>query len=179
MTTQRNGRRDSPPSTDAGSESPDEAAIESAEAQLSLLWRRSRAVSYQLAREVHPDLEPAAYGLLAILDREGPMRLTDLAANIGVGKPSVSRQIAFLEKIDMIHKLDDPLDGRAQLINLTGKGTHRIRTSQSARKKAMDDRLAAWSPADVRQFARLLGKFNEDFENTAKDDEATPPAPGA
>lgn len=179
MTTQSNGRRDISPSVETGSESLDEEAIESAEAQLSLLWRRSRAVSYQLAREVHPDLEPAAYGLLAILDREGPMRLTDLAANIGVGKPSVSRQIAFLEKIDMVHKLDDPLDGRAQLINLTSKGTGRIRTSQSARKKAMDDRLAAWSPADVRQFARLLGKFNEDFENTGRDDAAPASASGA
>lgn len=176
MTTQRNGRRNDLPSADTGSERPDEEAIESAEAQLSLLWRRSRAVSYQLAREVHPDLEPAAYGLLAILDREGPMRLTDLAANIGVGKPSVSRQIAFLEKIDMIHKLDDPLDGRAQLINLTGKGTRQIRTSQSARKKAMDDRLAAWSPGDVRQFARLLGKFNDDFENSAKEGDSVPTA---
>ncbi|ABY22467.1 transcriptional regulator, MarR family [Renibacterium salmoninarum ATCC 33209] len=166
MTTPKDGRRQSPSPSKPGVEKPDEAVIEAAEAQLSLLWRRSRAVSYQLAREIHPDLDPAAYGLLAILAREGSMRLTDLAANIGVGKPSVSRQIAFLEKIELVHKLDDPLDGRAQLINLTARGTKQIVTVQSARKKAMDDRLAAWSPEDVRHLARLLGKFNDEFESS-------------
>lgn len=158
MTTPLNGRGAS-----LVPNGPDEAAIEGAEEQLSLLWRRSRSFSYQFARTVHPDLEPAAYGLLAILLNDGPMRLTDLAANIGVGKPSVSRQIAFLQEIGLVHKLDDPQDGRAQMIHLTEKGQEQIRASQSARKKALDDRLAAWSPSDVREFARLLRKFSEGF----------------
>ncbi|NYE96743.1 DNA-binding MarR family transcriptional regulator [Psychromicrobium silvestre] len=158
MTTPQPG-----PAEPAAQNRPDEEAIKAAEEQLSLLWRRSRAASYQLARAVHPDLEPSAYGLLAILFNDGPMRLTDLAANIGVGKPSVSRQIAFLQDIGLVHKLDDPQDGRAQLIHLTEKGTHQVKQSQTARKQALDDRLAAWSPADVREFARLLRKFSENY----------------
>lgn len=142
----------------------DEAAIESAEAQLSLLWRRSRAVSYQLAQAIHPDLDPAAYGLLTILEREGKLRLTELAASVGVGKPSVSRQISVLERIGLVSKTVDPLDRRAQLITLTPSGRRRIRSVQSARKKALDDRLAAWPPEDVREFARLLQVFNDGFE---------------
>ena len=78
----------------------DEAAIEAVELQLSLLWRRGRSMSHHLSRSVHPDMEPAAYGLLTYLAQEGAMRLTELAASIGVGKPSVSRQIAFLESSD-------------------------------------------------------------------------------
>jgi hypothetical protein len=76
--------------------------LNTVEHQISLFWRRARSVSQQLSRQVHPDMEPAAYGLLAVIRREGPIRLTDLAQNIGVGKPSVSRQIAFLESIGLV-----------------------------------------------------------------------------
>ena len=76
-----------------------DAAVQNVEHQISLFWRRARSISNQLSRQVHPDMEPAAYGLLTVIRREGPIRLTDLAMNIGVGKPSVSRQIAFLESL--------------------------------------------------------------------------------
>ncbi|CAM5715813.1 hypothetical protein SVIOM342S_05110 [Streptomyces violaceorubidus] len=39
-----------------------------------------------MAREVHPDLESSAYGLLVRLGECGGQRATDLAAYIGVGK---------------------------------------------------------------------------------------------
>ena len=48
-----------------------------------MLLRRSRSVSWEIAREVHPNLEPNAYGLLLWLRRSGPIRLTDLAALLG------------------------------------------------------------------------------------------------
>ena len=54
-------------------------AIENLEQELSVLWRRARAASQRVARAVHPDLEPAAYGLLVLLQRRGPLRLTDAA----------------------------------------------------------------------------------------------------
>ncbi len=54
-------------------------ALQQVEHQLSLLWRRARSISHQLSRQVHPDMEPAAYGLLTVIRREGPIRLTDLA----------------------------------------------------------------------------------------------------
>ncbi len=41
-------------------------ALQQVEHQLSLLWRRARSVSQRLSREVHPDMEPAAYGLLSL-----------------------------------------------------------------------------------------------------------------
>ena len=54
------------------------AAIEVLDVQLSLLWRRARAINHQLTRSVHPDIEPAAYGLLSVLLNQGAMRLTEL-----------------------------------------------------------------------------------------------------
>lgn len=60
------------------------------ERELSLLFRRARAGQGELARAVHPQLEPAAYGLLVRLIEGGPQRATDLAAYMGVGKATIS-----------------------------------------------------------------------------------------
>ena len=85
-----------------------DAALNAVEHQISLLWRRGRSISQQLSRQVHPDMEPAAYGLLTVIRQQGPIRLTELASCIGVGKPSVSRQIAFLESLGLVSKEADP-----------------------------------------------------------------------
>jgi DNA-binding MarR family transcriptional regulator len=134
-----------------------ESAIDSLEQQLSMLWRRARANSHRVAREVHPDMEPAAYGLLTVLQREKSMRLTDLAANIGVGKPSVSRQVAMLEQLGLVRKETDPSDGRAQSISLTEPGLQKL---QLARRSAFVARLDDWSVRDLHSLAGLLDRLN-------------------
>ncbi|HAG60993.1 MAG TPA: MarR family transcriptional regulator [Arthrobacter bacterium] len=139
-------------------------ALNTVEHQISLFWRRARSVSYQLSRQVHPDMEPAAYGLLAVIRREGPIRLTDLAMNIGVGKPSVSRQIAFLESIGLVFKEADPLDGRAQSIRLTEKGEEKMHQVQDARRQDFRERLGEWPVEELQTLAEYMAKLNSIFE---------------
>ena len=57
------------------------------EHELALLLRRVRALSRTIAQEVHPDLDPTAYGLLIRLEEVGQARLTDLAAYFGGDGP--------------------------------------------------------------------------------------------
>lgn len=135
-------------------------ALQQVEHQLSLLWRRARSISHQLSRQVHPDMEPAAYGLLTIIRREGPIRLTDLASCVGVGKPSVSRQIAFLESIGLVYKEADPQDGRAQSIRLTDKGEEKMHQVQDARRQAFRERLGTWPLEDVQTLAEYMERLN-------------------
>ena len=136
------------------------AAIESLEIELSLLWRRGRAMGHTLARSVHPDLEPSAYGLLSVLVHQGGMRLTELARSIGVGKPSVSRQISFLEGLGLVQKVHDPLDGRAQLINLTPEGLAKMQAVNAGRQAAFHRMLAHWDTGELATLAALIGKLN-------------------
>ncbi len=140
-----------------------DAAIKALEQQLSILWRRARSNSHKVARRVHPDMEPAAYGLLVILQRTGAMRLTDLASDVGIGKPSVSRQITMLEQLGLVQKAADPQDGRAQSISLTPLGADRLATAQSGRKDAFRHLMEDWSTADIRDLARLLDQLNETY----------------
>jgi DNA-binding MarR family transcriptional regulator len=156
-------RRGRSPYPAKASSVPNEAAMDAVELQLSMLWRRARSISRNLSRSVHPDMEPAAYGLLTILANEGSMRLTDLAASIGVGKPSVSRQVAFLEAIGLVRKEADPFDGRASSILLTDEGAEKMRTVQTARKEVFHTQLAAWSEQELVQLATLMGKLNDGY----------------
>lgn len=145
-------------------------ALQQVEHQLSLLWRRARSISHQLSRQVHPDMEPAAYGLLTVIRREGPIRLTDLATCIGVGKPSVSRQIAFLESIGLVYKEADPQDGRAQSIRLTEKGEEKMHLVQDARRQVFRERLGEWPLEDVQTLADYMGRLNAIYGDGALKD---------
>ncbi|WP_052274503.1 MULTISPECIES: MarR family winged helix-turn-helix transcriptional regulator [Arthrobacter] len=146
-----------------GEDADTDAAIEALEQQLSMLWRRARSNSYKVARRVHPDMEPAAYGLLVILQREGSMRLTDIAASVGVGKPSVSRQIAMLEQLGLVRKEADPLDGRAQSISLTDAGTRQLVAAQTARKQAFHQLMEDWDVEDLTRLGTLIAQLNNTY----------------
>ena len=56
------------------------------ERELGLLLRRAQASSAAISRDVHPDLEPAAYSLLALIAASPGVRASDLAMTIGVGR---------------------------------------------------------------------------------------------
>lgn len=140
-----------------------DTAITAMEKELTMLWRRARAISQQGARRVHPDMEPAAYGLLVLLARNPSMRLTELSMHLGVGKPSLSRQVSFLESIGLLDKQADPADGRAQTISLTRKGRSQLDVVQKARKQAFRERVAAWPQEDVAELARLLRQLNDTY----------------
>lgn len=152
------------PDASGSTENSVDAALRTVEHQISLFWRRGRSISQQLSRQVHPDMEPAAYGLLTVVRREGPIRLTELASCIGVGKPSVSRQIAFLEGIGLVSKEADPLDGRAQTIRLTPKGEEKMHQVQDARREVFRERLGEWPVEELQTLAAYMAKLNATYE---------------
>lgn len=97
----------------ASGESGVDHAFLALERELAVFLRRARASSGEMAREVHPELEAAAYGLLVRLESAGRQRATDLAAYFGVGKATMSRQLRALEALGLVAREPDPADGRA------------------------------------------------------------------
>ncbi|CAM5641705.1 hypothetical protein SCYAM73S_01052 [Streptomyces cyaneofuscatus] len=92
------------------------------ERELTVFLRRARASPGEMAREVHPDLEPAAYGLLVRLEYGGRQRATELAAYFGVGKATMTRQLRALENLGLVAREPDPADGRAWLVRPHRRG---------------------------------------------------------
>ncbi|WP_432054208.1 MarR family winged helix-turn-helix transcriptional regulator [Streptomyces sp. bgisy022] len=134
------------------------------ERELTVLLRRARANQGEMAREVHPDLEPSAYGLLVRLDECGRQRATALAAYIGVGKATMSRQVHALEDLGLVTREPDPADGRAWLVALTGEGRERVTRVREARRARYAGRLAHWDSTEVTELARLLNRLNQEME---------------
>ena len=130
------------------------------EHQLALLLRRARAMSKDLAREVHPGMESEAYGLLVRISEGGNVRAADLASYFGIGKATVSRQITLLETLGLVQRAPDPDDGRAAVLSLTPDGQQRLSVVREARRAQYHRRMQDWEPADVQQLARLLERFN-------------------
>ncbi|WP_432134075.1 MULTISPECIES: MarR family winged helix-turn-helix transcriptional regulator [unclassified Streptomyces] len=136
----------------------------SLERELTVLLRRARANQGEMAREVHPDLEPAAYGLLIRLEECGRQRATELAGYIGVGKATMSRQLRALEDLGLIAREPDPADGRAWLVDLTVEGRTRVRRVRDARRVRYVSQLAHWDRGEVAELARLLHQLNLGME---------------
>ncbi len=130
------------------------------ERELAVFLRRARAQSGEMAREVHPELEPAAYGLFVRLDDAGPQRATELAGYFGVGKATMSRQLRALEDLGLVARDPDPADGRASLVRLTEEGRNRFRHVRDARRERYVRKLADWDRSEVAELARLLNHFN-------------------
>ncbi|MFI0984524.1 MarR family winged helix-turn-helix transcriptional regulator [Streptomyces exfoliatus] len=150
-----------PGTPSAGAVDPEFLALER---ELAVFLRRARAQSGEMAREVHPELEPAAYGLFVRLDDTGPQRATELAGYFGVGKATMSRQLRALEDLGLVARDPDPADGRASLVRLTEEGRRRFRRVRDARRERYVRKLTDWDRAEVAELARLLNHFNVRFE---------------
>lgn len=145
------------------------------EREIALLLRRARAISTRLAGELHPELDGAAYGLLALLRDAGPLRASDLVARLGLDKSTVSRQVANLVDLGLVDRAADPVDGRAQVLTPSAEGTARLARVRDSRRARWEADLNDWPAEDVAALAELLGRLNRLGEaREAEAEQSTP-----
>ena len=75
---------------------------------------------------------------LSALEREGPVRVTTLAAAAGIGQPAMTEMIQRLERQGLVTRVDDPEDGRVALVSLSDEG----RALRGEQQRERRDRLA-------------------------------------
>lgn len=137
------------------------SAAESVERELALMFRRARNLSTSAAAQVHEELDSASYSLLLMVDDAGSLRGMDVVDRTGLDKSTVSRQIATLVDLDLLERVPDPDDGRARQIQLSASGRERLAQARRKRRKHLHAEFVQWNTDDLKDFARLLGKFNE------------------
>jgi DNA-binding MarR family transcriptional regulator len=130
------------------------------EREIGLLLRRARALSARLAGQLHPDLDGAAYGLLALLEDAGPLRAGDLVARLGLDKSTVSRQVSHLVDLGLVDRAADPVDGRAQVLTPSAEGSARLARIRETRRARWEADLDDWPAEDVATLAELLARLN-------------------
>ncbi len=75
--------------------------------------------------------------------REGPIRLTTLAAKEGVSQPSMTQLIQRLERQGLVTRLADPDDGRAALIGITPQGQMLLDDRKRMRRERLAELLSS------------------------------------
>lgn len=123
------------------------AAVAEALEQLTLL-----SVRHLIDR----DISMTAASTLGRLDREGPARLTSLAADEGVSQPSMTQLVQRLERQALVSRVGDPGDGRAILVAITDAGHRLLNHRRQARAVRLADLLATLPPEDEQALAAAL-----------------------
>jgi DNA-binding MarR family transcriptional regulator len=63
--------------------------------------------------------------VLALLENEGPTRISALAATAGLSQPAMTGLVGRLHEEGLVMRFSDPYDGRATLIDITPSGRER------------------------------------------------------
>lgn len=114
------------------------------------------------ARQAGVDLDQAGLAVLYVLWEPGTsLRVTELAARLGIDTPAVTRKAQQLERQGLVSRGRDESDARASLICLTPAGQRALRCFLDVRHQWFTAVLAGWPDEDRRDFARLAARFTE------------------
>lgn len=130
--------------------------------QIRVLMRSTKHLAHRHL-ELHEGLGPALGGTLAVLAREGPMRLTELAEQLYVDPSVASRQAAELVGGGLVVRSPDPGDARAGLLDVTDEGRAVLERTRDRRAQVLAGALGDWRDDDTTQLVALLTRLNGDF----------------
>jgi len=130
------------------------------------LYRLSR-VQRAIAREALAELGGQGFAALAVVHREGPVRVSTVAEQLSVDLSVASRQVGALTLAGYVEREPDPEDRRATRINLTPEGTRVLRDSHRRMVAITATAVQEWSAEDVTSLAAQLERLREDFAEVA------------
>ncbi len=108
-------------------------------------------------------IEPAVAYLLSRVSEQGPVRLTDLAAGMGLDPSSVSRQVSALERSGWVTRDEDPTDRRASRVTATPAGRDVVAALTIARTEVLARLTPEWTDADLDTLTTILARLNRDL----------------
>ncbi|SHE59157.1 MarR family winged helix-turn-helix transcriptional regulator [Streptoalloteichus hindustanus] len=111
-------------------------------------------------------LHPAAAGLLAELARRGECRITELAHRRMVDVSVISRQIAQLERVELVARRPDPGDRRVALVHATEHGLQTLDRWRCEQVDALREALDDWDEPAVREACATLGAINDQLRRS-------------
>jgi DNA-binding MarR family transcriptional regulator len=107
------------------------------------------------------DLSRTAQKLLWHVATEAPIRISDLARDVGMADALVSRQISALEERGLVERLASSEDRRVSLVRPTARGRAAGRKLRRAADEIFREQMSSWSAPDLLELAgnleRLLG----------------------
>lgn len=99
--------------------------------------------------------------ILIAAQRQGPIRLSDLASFAGLNPTMLSRLIPKLEAAGLVRRLRDTADRRVCRINATQKGSRLLERIRSERNDALSRHLHGLGGSERDALARALPILEE------------------
>jgi DNA-binding MarR family transcriptional regulator len=131
-------------------------------AAIIAMMRQLNGIKSRIATS--PNGEHSPLFLLFQLAHQGPRRASDLAEQLCADPSTVSRQVAWLVKEQLIERRADPDDGRASILVPTDKGLATVKEHTARRGATMQPVIADWPEQDRADFLRLITKYTEGIE---------------
>jgi len=94
-------------------------------------------------------LTPSQVSALATIEEIGPIRISDLATREAIGAPVATRVIASLEEQNYIKRVQDSLDQRAWLIEMTPTGRKTLKNLREERTIGINQRIQMLSKPEI------------------------------
>ena len=124
---------------------------------------RLRMVIGKLSRRLRPapaavaaGLTPTQISLLLNVARQGPIRLSDLAAAEAINPTQLSRSVAHLVDIGAVERASDQGDRRAAWVKPTASGRRLAEKIRRERTDAVNVALAALAPDERRRIEHAV-----------------------
>jgi DNA-binding MarR family transcriptional regulator len=160
----------SSPSSSRSSRSKSRSAA-APERKLSLLLllvaahqRMAQLVDLELAAD---GVDSNGYAMLSLIGVRGPVRLTEVASELGMPLTTASDVIRRLESRHQVRRTPNPEDGRSFLFELTAKGDREWRRGWGALQRI---NAALVAGIDEQKTRDVLEELNRAFEAALTDD---------
>ncbi len=102
------------------------------------------------------DLSLTAAMVLARLDRDGPVRLTELAVSEGLSQPGMTQLVSRLERDGLVRRQASAGDRRGVLVAVTGAGTTLVASRRAERAAALHQMMSSLDDDDRAAIAAAL-----------------------
>ncbi|PAF42863.1 MarR family transcriptional regulator [Helicobacter sp. 11S02596-1] len=98
-------------------------------------------------------------GILAILEQQSPLNITELSHIILKDKATISRTIESLCKKNFVKKIQNKEDNRITKISITPKGIKKLAVIKQNKEMIVDVFFQNISDAEKKEFLRILEKI--------------------
>ena len=125
------------------------------------LIRRAHQIATSVFVEMCRDeeLTPSQYGVLYMLQHEGPSDQSAIARLVGLDRSTTGLVVGGLAKRGLLRKQPSSTDRRRSALTLTPRGHALLARCAPLAEEAKVALLAAFTAAERKEFLRLLKKF--------------------
>lgn len=120
------------------------------------------------------EVSATQYRALGVLTLRGPRNASELADDLGVGRPGATKLVDRLVKRGLIRRRRHPTDRRQVILEASERGREIVRAVQQCRRRRLARVLSALEPEAREALARDLPSLTAAFERTGRAGVAPP-----